>query len=64
MRHTEFWDRMELALGPAYARSWAERFVIGDLGERTAQEALAAGVPPKEVWRAVHAVLELPAKER
>jgi hypothetical protein len=64
VRHTEFWERMELALGPAYARSWAERYVIAELGERTAEQALAAGVSPKEVWRAVHASLELPARER
>lgn len=64
MRHTEFWDRMERALGASYARSWASLYVIGDLGGRTAEEALAAGVSPKEVWRAVWAVLELPAKER
>ena len=64
MRHTEFWTRMEAALGAAYARSWAERFVIAELGERTAVEALAAGYDPKEVWRAVHRVLELPARER
>jgi hypothetical protein len=55
---------MEAALGPTYARSWAERFVIADLGGRTAEEALAAGISPKEVWRAVHAVLNLPARER
>jgi len=64
VRHTEFWTRMEAALGPTYARSWAERFVIADLGGRTAEEALAAGISPKEVWRAVHAVLNLPARER
>lgn len=64
MRHTEFWDRMEAALGPAYARSWASMQVIGELGGRTVDEALAAGVPPKQVWRAVWAVLELPARER
>ena len=64
MRHTEFWARMEHALGPAYARSWADLFVIGDLGGRTASEALAAGVSPKEVWAAVWKVLELPASER
>ena len=29
-----------------------------------ADEALAAGVPPKEVWRAVWAALELPARDR
>lgn len=64
MRHTEFWARMERHLGPAYASVWAEQFVIGTLDHRTVQEALDAGVSPKEVWRAVHAVLELPVSER
>lgn len=64
MRHTEFWQRMESALGPAYARVWAEQFVIGELDHRTAQEALDAGVTPKQVWRAVWRVLELPESER
>lgn len=64
MRHTEFWERLDLALGPAYARSWASLFVISELGSRTAQEALDAGVAPKVVWRAVWAALELPAKDR
>ena len=64
MKHTEFWSRMEDALGPAYARSWASMYVLGDLGGRTVDEALAAGVAPKEVWRAVWAALGLPARER
>jgi hypothetical protein len=64
MRHTEFWARMEEALGPSYARHWAGYHVIGELGGRTAEEALAAGVPPKEVWRAVWAALGLPARDR
>ncbi|QCX27760.1 DUF3046 domain-containing protein [Nocardioides jishulii] len=64
MRHTEFWARMDEALGEGYSRSWAELFVIADLGSRTATEALAAGVPPKEVWRAVWSVLELPERLR
>lgn len=64
MRHTEFWERMEQALGPTYARSWASQFVISDLGGRTAAEALEAGEPPKQVWRAVWAALELPPVDR
>ena len=51
---------MEAALGPAYARAWAEQFVIGELGERTVAEALDAGEPPKAVWAAVWRTLELP----
>ena len=64
MRHTEFWERMDPALGPRYARSWAEQHVLRDLDGRTVEEALDAGEPPKTVWRAVWAELELPARER
>ncbi len=64
MRHTEFWARMEAALGPAYARSWASSVVLSDLGGRTVVEALDAGIEPREVWRAVWAALELPPSER
>jgi hypothetical protein len=64
MRHTEFWARMEQALGRAYARSWAEQQVLGALGGRTVVEALEAGQPPKEVWHAVWEQLELPASQR
>jgi hypothetical protein len=64
MKHTEFWSRMDEALGPAYARSWASMFVLTELDGRTVDEAHAAGVPPKQVWRAVWAVLGLPSRER
>jgi hypothetical protein len=56
--------RMEDALGPTYHRAWASQFVMAELGGRTAQEALDAGVPPKQVWAAVWRALELPASER
>lgn len=64
MRHTEFWARMEHALGPAYARTWAEQQVMSTLGGRTVAEALAAGESPKQVWQAVWERLELPPSER
>ena len=64
MRLTEFWQRMERHLGPAYAASWARDQVLGSLGGRTVQGALEAGVDPKAVWRAVCDALELPARER
>jgi hypothetical protein len=64
MRHTEFWSRMEHALGPAYARTWAEQQVLGSLGHRTVQQALDDGEPPKTVWRAVWERLELPDSEK
>lgn len=55
---------MDRALGPASAGTWAEMFVMAELGSRTAKEALDAGVPPKQVWAAVHAALGLPESER
>ncbi|ABL81843.1 MULTISPECIES: DUF3046 domain-containing protein [unclassified Nocardioides] len=64
MRHTEFWSRLDDALGPAYSRSWADMYVMAELGGRTAAQALAAGVPPKQVWAAVWSALELPASKR
>lgn len=65
VRHTEFWTRLERALGSsAYARHWAEQQVIGGLDGRTVDEALASGETPKDVWRAVREKLELPPSER
>ena len=64
MRHTEFWDRMEAALGSAYSRHWAHHHVLSELGGHTVEEALADGTPPKQVWRAVWAALNLPPSER
>lgn len=65
VRHTEFWSRMEHALGSrAYARHWSEQQVLSGLGGRTVQEALAKGEPPKAVWSVVREALGLPASER
>ncbi len=52
---------MEEALGPVYHRAWARQFVMAELGGRTAEEALDAGIAPKQVWEAVWRALELPA---
>jgi hypothetical protein len=64
MRLTEFWTRMDSALGSAYARSWAHQHVLSGLGERTVEEALADGWDAKAVWREVWKALELPARDR
>ena len=64
VRLTEFWRRMHQHLGPAYAESWAHDTVIAELGNRTVNQALAAGEPAKDVWRAVVTALGLPLSER
>ncbi len=64
VRHTEFWTRMEDALGAAYARVWAREHVMAGLGGRTVEEALADGYDAKVVWREVWKTLGLPARDR
>ena len=64
MRHTEFWARMDAALGSSVAHFWADQQVLRDLGGKTVVEALDEGTPPKAVWAAVWAALELPPADR
>lgn len=64
VRHTEFWTRMETALGASYARTWADQQVLSALGGRTVTEALDAGEDVREVWRTVWAELGLPPRDR
>lgn len=55
---------MESVLGAARSRQWADDTVMSALGGRTAAEALAAGVPPRQVWAAVAEALDVPPKDR
>jgi len=64
VRVTEFWERMQTRFGPAYADSVARDQIIRGLGDRTAQEALAAGEDPKAVWLAVCEHFEIPVGDR
>jgi DUF3046 family protein len=63
MRLTEFWRRMQERFGVSYAASVAADYHLPTLGT-TVNEALAAGVETKEVWRAVCAEFEMPASLR
>jgi len=64
VRLSEFWIRMEDHFGQGYARSVAHDHVLQALGGRTVDQALAAGVPAKQVWRAICAEFEVPARKR
>ena len=64
VREAELWARLTSQMGRVPALVWAESHVVSELDSRTVREALAAGVPCKEIWRAVWRNLELPASER
>jgi hypothetical protein len=63
VRLTEFWNRMEQRFGASYAASVAADYRLPALGA-TIDEALAAGVEAKDVWRAVCAEFEMPSSLR
>ena len=51
---------MDERFGPSYSRSLALDYRLPELG-RTIEEAFAAGVETKDVWRAVCAEFDVPA---
>lgn len=60
MRVSEFWTLMREEFGGGYAATLAREHVVSALGERTAEQALAGGVDPREVWLALAADLQVP----
>ena len=64
MRLSEFWTQMRAQFGDAYATSVAKDHVLAGLGERTVDQALADGIDPKIVWRAVCAEFDVPQRLR
>ncbi|HVV19688.1 MAG TPA: DUF3046 domain-containing protein [Pseudonocardiaceae bacterium] len=64
MRTTVFRTLMSDEFGAARAAMIAREHVFADLGGRTADEALAAGVPPQQIWRAVCEAFDVPPERR
>jgi hypothetical protein len=61
---TVFWERMRAQFGEAYADSVAKDHVLGGLGGRTVNQALADGEDAKVVWRAVSDDFRVPDRLR
>ncbi len=64
MRVSRFWALAEDEFGAAYAHSLAGSTHMAALGGRTAQEALDAGVPPRDVWFALCDAMDVPENRR
>ncbi|MGW5241300.1 DUF3046 domain-containing protein [Monashia sp. NPDC004114] len=64
MRMSHFWTLMDDEFGPAYAGSLARDHVIGALDNRTVVQALADGVPPRQVWEALCDDMDVPPERR
>ena len=64
MRITVFRSMMAREFGEVRADMLARDHVFSSLGNRTVDEALDAGLPTKEIWRAVCDAFEVPAERR
>ncbi|RDV44467.1 DUF3046 domain-containing protein [Leifsonia sp. ku-ls] len=53
MKLSEFQRAVSDEFGAAYGQALMTDLVLADLGNRTPKEAIAAGVPPREVWIAL-----------
>lgn len=60
MRLSEFERAVDDEFGDAYGRVLVRDLVISELAGRTAQQALAAGVPAREVWLALCRAMSVP----
>jgi hypothetical protein len=61
---SEFWTLVDDEFGVAQGRALVRDHVVGRLGHRTAEQALAAGEDPRDVWFALAADLQVPAERR
>jgi len=64
MRVTVFRRLMAEEFGMARAEMMASMHVFADLGGRTVDQALEAGIEPKTIWRVVCEALDVPAERR
>ena len=60
MRLTQFRELVEAQFGPARGASLVVDHVLTGLGGRTAEQAIEAGVDPRDVWWALCADFDVP----
>ena len=61
MKLSEFWLAVSDEFGEAYGRVITHDLVLGSLGGLTAEEAIKAGVNPREIWLALCRAADVPA---
>ena len=61
MRLSEFWLAVSDEFGPEYGRVLTSDLVLGEIGGLTAQQGIAKGVAPREIWLALCEAMDVPA---
>ena len=60
MRRSEFLYAVGSEFGEAYGRVVTSDVVIAELGDRTADAAIKAGIPARTVWLALCKAMDVP----
>ena len=60
MKLSEFQTAVDDEFGPAYGKVVVNDLVLSSVGDRTARQALAAGVPARDVWLALCEATDVP----
>jgi hypothetical protein len=64
VRMSEFWTLVDGEFGPARGLTLVRDHVVGELRNRTPQQALDDGEDPRAVWLALCVDLEVPPERR
>ena len=64
MRESEFWDLVDDEFGRTQGRTLVREHVLFQLGNRTAEQALADGETVRVVWLALCEALDVPVSRR
>ena len=64
MRVSEFWELVTGEFGGPHGQMLVRELVLFELGNRTAERALADGEPVRDVWIAMCDALDVPASRR
>ncbi|MGR2753834.1 DUF3046 domain-containing protein [Agromyces arachidis] len=64
MKRSEFTLAIEQEFGAAYGGVVVNDLVLAEVGGRTAAEALADGVAPRDVWFAICRATDVPESRR
>ncbi len=61
MRRSEFWLAVSDEFGEAYGRTLTHDLVLTELGDLTAEQALARGGSMRDIWLALCRATDVPA---
>jgi hypothetical protein len=60
MRLSEFWLAVSDEFGEAYGRVLTHDLVLGDAAGLTAEQAIARGIPTRQIWLALCRAADVP----